>query len=167
MELGQLQEKFEAHQKPMRKFIGALEEAVHKGIKKLAVAVEQEVWQETNCMTCANCCKKMTPTLTKNDQKRIADHLGLSTTDFKNKYLEYDAADHDWSMRQQPCAFLDLQSNKCSIYAVRPADCAGFPHLTKAPLKSYLYIHKQNIEYCPASYRFVEKMMERVEITRD
>jgi Fe-S-cluster containining protein len=63
--------------------------------------------------------------------------------------------------------FLDMGTNKCTIYPVRPDDCAGFPHLTKTPLKSYIYIHKQNIEYCPATYRFVEKMMERIEISKD
>jgi 6-pyruvoyl-tetrahydropterin synthase len=75
--------------------------------------------------------------------------------------------DDDWRMQQQPCVFLDMGTNKCTIYPVRPDDCAGFPHLTKTPLKSYIYIHKQNIEYCPATYRFVEKMMERIEISKD
>jgi len=41
---------------------------------------------------------------------------------------------------------------------VRPADCAGFPHLVKKPLKDYMHVHKQNIEYCPATMLFVEKM---------
>lgn len=88
----------------------------------------------------------------------------MSVKDFKEKYLEYDEEESDWRMQKQPCVFLNLSNNKCSIYAVRPADCAGFPHLTKTPLKSYMYIHKQNIEYCPATYRFVEKIMERIEL---
>lgn len=148
----------------MRRFIDELEEAKHKGVKKEAKAAEKEVWQEVNCLSCANCCKTMTPTFDKNDKKRIAAHLGMSVKDFKEKYLVYDKDDDDWRMQKQPCVFLDLTTNKCTIYAVRPADCSGFPHLTKTPLKSYLYIHKQNIEYCPATYRFVEKMMERIEL---
>jgi len=148
----------------MRRFIDELEEAEHKGVKKEAKAAEKEVWQEVNCLSCANCCKTMTPTLDKDDKKRIAAHLGMSVKDFKEKYLVYDEEDSDWRMQKQPCVFLDLTTNKCTIYAVRPADCAGFPHLTKTPLKSYLYIHKQNIEYCPATYRFVEKIMERIEL---
>jgi hypothetical protein len=46
----------------------------------------------------------------------------------------------------------------CSIYEVRPADCADFPHFHKRPATDYLYIHKQNIEYCPATMLLVEKM---------
>lgn len=167
MELKHLKKQFEANKKTFRKFIDNLEEAEHKGVKKEARAANNEVWAEVNCLTCANCCKKMTPTLEKKDRKRIAAHLGITGKAFKEKYLEYNKEDKDWRMQQQPCVFLDLESNKCTIYPVRPADCAGFPHLTKTPLKSYLYIHKQNIEYCPATYRFVEKMMERIEISKD
>jgi Fe-S-cluster containining protein len=166
MELKQLKKKFEANQEEFRKFIDDLEEADHKGVKKVAKAADKEVWKEVDCLSCANCCKKMTPTLNKKDKKRIAAHLGLSVKDFKEKYLEYDKEDKDWRMQQQPCVFLDLTTNKCNIYAVRPDDCAGFPHLAKTPLKSYVYIHKQNIEYCPATYKFVEKMIERIEITK-
>jgi Fe-S-cluster containining protein len=58
----------------------------------------------------------------------------------------------------KPCQFLNLKSNKCSIYEVRPADCAGFPHLTKRKMTEYIHVHKQNIDYCPATYKMVEKM---------
>jgi Fe-S-cluster containining protein len=166
MLLKQLKNKFEANKKGFRKFIDDLETAEHKGVKKEARAAEAEVWKQVDCLSCANCCKKMTPTLTKDDRKRISAHLGISPKAFKEKYLEYHKDDNDWRMQQQPCVFLDPDTNKCTIYPVRPADCAGFPHLTKAPLKSYMYIHKQNIEYCPATYLFVEKMMARIEISK-
>ena len=166
MQLDQLKKNFEANKKPFRKFIDELEESEHKGVKKEAKEAEKETWKEVECLTCANCCKKMTPILTKPDRKRIAGYLGITPSEFKNKYLVYDKEDDDWRMQQQPCVFLDLSTNKCTIYTVRPNDCASFPHLTKTPLKSYIYIHKQNIEYCPATYRFVEKMMERIEFSK-
>jgi Fe-S-cluster containining protein len=46
----------------------------------------------------------------------------------------------------------------CSIYEVRPADCADFPHFHRRPSTDYFYIHKQNIEYCPATMLLVEKL---------
>jgi uncharacterized protein len=166
MQLNDLKKKYRAQKKVFNKFIDHLEEAEHKGVKKEAKAAEKEVWQEVDCLTCANCCKKMTPTLSKKDKKRIAHHLGMKVKDLKEKYLMYDKEDKDWRMQKQPCVFLDNATNKCTIYEVRPDDCAGFPHMTKTPLKSYMYIHKQNIEYCPATFRFIEKMMERIEITK-
>jgi hypothetical protein len=49
---------------------------------------------------------------------------------------------------------------------VRPADCASFPHLNKKPVTDYMYIHHQNIEYCPAAYKFVEKLKERILLSK-
>ena len=166
MKLSSLEKKFEKNKKPMRKFIKHLEESDVSDIIDIAHATEKEVWQEVDCLQCANCCKKMTPTLEKKDKQRIAEHLGMSVKDFKAKYLMYDEEEKDWRMQQQPCVFLDLNTNICNIYEVRPDDCRGFPHLVKLPMESYAYIHKQNIKYCPATFLWVEKMMERVEITK-
>lgn len=150
------------NRKRFRSFITKLENSTHHGVLEEVQAADKEVWETVDCLGCANCCKQMTPTLNTADKLRISNHLGMSVKAFTAKYLEYDAKDKDWRMQKQPCVFLDLTTNKCSIYEVRPADCSGFPHLTKVPLKSYLYIHKQNIMYCPATYLFVEKMMDRI-----
>ena len=64
-------------------------------------------------------------------------------------------------IKAAPASFY-IKTNMCSIYEVRPADCAGFPHLNKKPVTDYMYIHHQNIEYCPATYKFVEKLKERM-----
>src|SRR5690606_27849439 len=113
-------------------------------------------------LTCANCCKTMSPTYTAKDIKRIAAHLGMKEKAFKEKWLYLDKKDGDWMNRQTPCQFLDLKTNKCTIYPVRPADCAGFPHLTKKKMTDYIHVHKQNIAYCPATYKMVEMMQARL-----
>ena len=51
----------------------------------------------------------------------------------------------DWMNVKQPCQFLDLSSNLCSIYEVRPTDCAGFPHLVRKKMVDYIHVHQQNI----------------------
>jgi Fe-S-cluster containining protein len=68
----------------------------------------------------------------------------------------------DWLNQTTPCQFLNLKNNKCDIYEVRPVDCAGFPHLSKKKMVDYVHVHKQNIELCPATFRLVERMMEKV-----
>ncbi|HMR92665.1 MAG TPA: YkgJ family cysteine cluster protein, partial [Chitinophagaceae bacterium] len=124
--------------------------------------LEKEVWQETDCLSCANCCKTMTPTFSPADLKRISAHFRITVEEFQQKWLRRErGGNRDWLNKTEPCQFLNLEDNKCSIYAVRPADCAGFPHLSKK-FKEYAHIHKQNVEYCPATYRLVEKMMERI-----
>lgn len=120
--------------------------------------IDQEVWKETDCLSCANCCKTMSPTYNAKDIKRIAAHLQMTVKDFKEKWLYYEEDDKDWVNKQQPCQFLDLTNNMCSIYEVRPSDCAGFPHLTRRKMVDYMHVHKQNVAYCPATYKMVEKM---------
>lgn len=165
MLLHEFHHKVIQRKKGFKRFITRLEKATHRAIVPVAKQTETEVWQQISCTSCANCCKKMTPTLTQTDKKRISQHLGISPSIFTKKYLSYDAKSKDWQMKLQPCVFLDTQTQLCTIYEVRPTDCKGFPHLTKTPLKNYLYIHKQNIEYCPATFLFIEKLMEKVTIS--
>jgi Fe-S-cluster containining protein len=104
----------------------------------------------------------MSPTFTKTDIKRIAAHLNTTPAAFTAQWLDYDKKDKDWINKSQPCQFLDSKSNMCSIYELRPADCAGFPHLTKKKMTEYMHVHKQNIELCPATYKMVEKMKDLI-----
>lgn len=151
--------KFVAKKRYFRYFITRTENHPPARLNAIAEKANKEVWKEINCLSCANCCKKMSPTFTGEDILRISRHLEMTPEAFKAKWLYVDKKDNDWMNIHQPCQFLDLNTNMCTIYAVRPEDCAGFPHLVKKPLTDYMYIHKQNIEYCPATLSFVEKMI--------
>jgi Fe-S-cluster containining protein len=151
---------FKLKKRSFRYFLTKLEKNPPKGLHKMMVDVDKAVWAETDCLTCGNCCKKMTPTFTMADMKRIAAHFDLTVPAFKEKWLVQPKNDKDWHNKKQPCQFLNKSDNKCSIYAIRPADCAGFPHLTKKKPELYIHVHKQNIEYCPATFKMVEKMKQ-------
>lgn len=122
-----------------------------------------KTWQETDCLACANCCKVMTPTFTKQDILRISSHLKMTPETFKEKWLMKSTDNNDLVNQKQPCQFLDLKTNKCSIYEVRPYDCAAFPHFKRKPFADFNHIHEQNIDYCPATFRFVTHMKEMIE----
>lgn len=151
------------NKRKLRRFLTKIETEQPRGIDKITPVADKEVWAEVDCLTCANCCKKMSPTFTPSDIKRISTHLGMTPAAFREKWLFYDKKDGDWMNVKQPCQFLDLKSNMCSIYEVRPADCAGFPHLTKKKMVEYVDVHKQNIAYCPATFKWVEKLKERIQ----
>ena len=144
-----------------KKFLTRIEKQPPRGLDKIAAEMDLAIWKETDCLSCANCCKTMSPTYTKSDLVRISAHLGMTTEEFKKKWL-YKDRNGDWINKKQPCQFLNLEDNKCSIYEVRPKDCAGFPHHTKKRMIDYMHVFKQNIEYCPATYRMVEKMQDRL-----
>jgi Fe-S-cluster containining protein len=145
----------------MRNFLTRLEKKAPRGLGQIIAAADKEAWKRTDCLHCANCCKTMSPTYTGEDIRRISAHLGMTERAFREKWLYKDRTG-DWLNVKQPCQFLDLQTNMCGIYAVRPRDCAGFPHHHKKMNTDYMHMYKQNIEYCPATYRLVEGVMERL-----
>ncbi|MEI6947255.1 YkgJ family cysteine cluster protein [Paraflavisolibacter sp. H34] len=154
------------HRSRLRRFLTKVEKDPPKNLDALAEAVDKDVWAETNCLVCSNCCREMTPTYTFTDIRRIAAHLGMTPKAFKEKWLYQDKKSGDWMNTSRPCQFLDLKTNLCSIYLVRPADCANFPHLTKKKMVDYLHVHRQNVEYCPATFKMVEKIMEAVKSSK-
>ncbi len=162
--LRSFKQKVRHNKKAFKAYLRKLLKMQPRGLDKTAVEINAEIWKETDCLTCANCCKTMTPTFTAKDIKRISSHLNMGRQEFIDKWLVYEKKDKDWVNKNTPCQFLDLKTNMCGIYEVRPADCAGFPHLTKKRMIDYMHVHQQNIEYCPATYKMVEKMMERIKV---
>lgn len=161
--LRSFKQKVRRHKRALKRFLTRLEKKPPRGLDKTTEEIDAEVWKETDCLSCANCCKTMTPTYTNKDLKRISAFLNITVDEMKGKWLIYEKKDKDWINKKQPCQFLNLENNLCSIYEVRPESCSGFPHLKRKKMIDYMHVHKQNIEYCPATYKMVEKMMERFE----
>ncbi|HTE07914.1 MAG TPA: YkgJ family cysteine cluster protein [Flavitalea sp.] len=159
--LRQFRKKVAENKSGFKRFLSRLEKNPPRGLDKLAVESDMQMWMETDCLSCANCCKTMSPTFTRQDLIRISAHIGMSVEDFKLKYL-YKDKQGDWINKSQPCQFLNLNDNKCSIYSVRPKDCSGFPHHTRKRMVDYMHVFKQNIEYCPATYRVIELMKAKI-----
>jgi uncharacterized protein len=166
MNLKAFKKKALINRRGMKLFMNKVEKNPPKNLKQMTNEIHNEVFAEIDCLTCGNCCKTMTPTFTTKDISRISKHLGMSEAVFKKKYLYFDKKDRDWMNVKQPCQFLNLEDNKCSIYEVRPHDCASFPHINIKDWVDYVHVHKQNIEYCPATFRMVEKMQERLNPAR-
>ncbi|HTO16976.1 MAG TPA: YkgJ family cysteine cluster protein [Edaphocola sp.] len=122
---------------------------------------DKKVWEETNCLECAHCCKTMTPIYITEDINRISKHLGLTPEKFFDEYLEVEEDTGSTINKTLPCPF--LKDNKCSIYEVRPIDCAEFPHHNKVPFDDYNETYIQNVHRCPATYKLVKQLKERIE----
>ena len=159
--LRSFKQKVRHNQKAFKRYLGKIEKNPPRHLDKIAETIDAEVWKEVDCLSSANCCKSMTPTFSGKDIRRIAAHFEITPKEFKERWLEFDKESGDWVNVKQPCQFLNPTNNMCSIYEVRPVDCADFPHLKKKKMVEYIHVHQQNIAYCPATYKMVEKMMER------
>jgi uncharacterized protein len=159
--IGYMKSAFRKNGKSYRTFLRGLIRRKVKGIDSLAIALNTRAFKTMDCLSCANCCKTMSPTYNKADIKRISKHLGMSVSQYHEKYLEKDESG-DYMNKSVPCQFL-RKDNMCSIYPVRPKDCSGFPHTQNRDFKLYIsQTHIQNIEYCPVTMHIVENMYDLV-----
>jgi Fe-S-cluster containining protein len=155
---------FRKHRSSLRRFLTRLSKNKPRGLDARIRSLEPEVWKKVDCLSCANCCKTMTPTYTPADQRRIAGYLGMTVGAFQKKYLQRErGGDRDWMNKSTPCPFLNRSDNKCRIYSVRPADCAGFPHLGKR-FEVYGHVHHQNVDLCPATFELVSRLKNALSI---
>ncbi len=73
----------------------------------------EEVFNEVDCLKCANCCKTTGPLWTSKDIDRVSKSLRMKAVDFESRYLKMDE-DGDMVLQKTPCAFLG-SDNFCSI----------------------------------------------------
>jgi len=132
-------------------------------IRTIDQAVETtygKVAQKVDCTLCANCCRKLNPTLTQADAKRLARHLGLTFNTFHDRFLQ--TIQHEKKeiliFKRRPCPF--LKKNHCTVYEVRPRDCRSYPHLHR---RGFVYRVRQSVENydcCPIVFNTYEALKD-------
>ncbi|MBC7552950.1 MAG: YkgJ family cysteine cluster protein [Taibaiella sp.] len=161
MDIDDFRARAKRKRKSLSAFLDKLDTIVPVDMPELVAITDTTVWKDINCTECANCCKTMTPTFKKSDVIRISAFLGIAPAEFKNKWLKKEEDSGDWVNTTQPCQF--LVDNKCSVYEVRPKDCAEFPHHNKKPFDAYNETFKNNLIHCPATLTLVERLKKAVE----
>jgi Fe-S-cluster containining protein len=153
------------HQKKsdLRKFLKRIARSKPRNLVKTNIGLAEETWNEVSCLSCSNCCRKMTPTFKKSEIKRISSHLGMTSKEYFEKYLTIDADNGDIINQSTPCQHLDLVTNKCSVYEIRPDDCRLFPHFQRKDFHDISYVIAENVAACPATLIFVEKLQHAIE----
>lgn len=121
--------------------------------------LHDEVFEEIDCLECANCCKTTSPIFRDIDIKRIAKKLKIYESEFEQRYLRKDE-DGDWVLKSSPCHFL-MNDNTCSIYEIRPQACREYPHTNRKRMVQVLDLTERNALICPAVSRIVLKLVEK------
>ena len=112
--------------KPLLRFLNRVKRDPPGDIQDIAIEASDKIWDGIDCLSCANCCKTMTPTYTDKELKKIAVYLKMPVTEIKKKWLKKERGTANWLNKTTPCQFLDLETNLCGIYQVRPADAPAF-----------------------------------------
>lgn len=142
-------------------FFAKLKKNKPKTLDKIVHELHHEVFQEMDCLNCANCCKSISPTLYDKDVERLAKYLKIKPSQFVEKYLYVDE-ENDYVFQETPCPFL-LPDNYCMVYESRPKACREYPHTDRKRFYQILNLTLKNTEVCPAVYDIVEKLKENKE----
>ncbi len=143
-----------------RKLTNRLGKVPPKKLDPLFHQLHDEVFEEMDCLACANCCKTTSPLFISKDVERIASHLGMKAYDFEQQYLQTDE-DGDLVLQQAPCPFLG-EDNYCSIYSVRPRACREYPHTNRKNMYQILNLTQKNTRVCPAVLEIFERIPSRL-----
>ncbi|AQX04235.1 Fe-S-oxidoreductase [Elizabethkingia meningoseptica] len=161
MDLKYYEEQARLKHKEHKKFLETLKKKPPKNLDYVVQETHDEVFEEIDCLQCANCCKTTGPLFTEKDIERIAKHLRLKPSEFEAKFLRVDE-DQDKILQNLPCFFL-MDDNKCSIYEVRPKACREYPHTDRKKIYQINHLTLKNTMICPAAYTFVEKIKRNLE----
>ncbi|MEE9438259.1 MAG: YkgJ family cysteine cluster protein [Saprospiraceae bacterium] len=118
--------------------------------------IHTAIFDKTDCLQCANCCKTTPALVLKSDAKRIAKHLGIPPKTFIKRYLIEDL-NGELLLKSVPCTFLN-EDNTCDIYDVRPRACRQYPHTDQEGFHKRSNMNAKNTLVCPAVFKIVEQL---------
>jgi uncharacterized protein len=139
-----------------KKFLASLKKKDPRRVDDLFHTLHDEVFEEIDCLTCANCCKTTSPIFYQMDIERIAKALRMKPGEFIEKYLRIDE-DKDYVLKSSPCPFLD-EDNYCKVYDDRPKACREYPHTNRKKMVQIMELTHKNTLVCPAALEIVERL---------
>ncbi len=114
-------------------------------------ALHDSVFQEVDCLECANCCKTTSPIFIQTDIDRLAKVFRMKSSKFIDEYLHRDE-EGDFVLNSSPCPFLN-EDNKCLVYDSRPKACREYPHTNRKNMHGILNLSLKNTLVCPAVFK--------------
>lgn len=144
--------------KANKKLTNRLHKLKSKRLDEEFEALHNKVFEEIDCLKCANCCKTTSPIFRNVDVERIAKRLRMSAANFEIQYLKRDDED-DLVLKTAPCSFLNAD-NTCSIYEDRPLACKEYPHTNRKRMDKILPLTLRNTLVCPAVSTIFERFKQ-------
>lgn len=137
-----------------------LQRADKNKVLKQLPRLHDDAFARIDCLQCAACCKNYSPRFKTPDVKRISKYVGLRESDFIDTYLRVDE-DGDFVVKASPCPFLG-KDNACTVYDVRPSDCARFPYTDEDVIVKRQQLTVKNSSFCPIVYHVLDALQKAV-----
>lgn len=139
-----------------RKFLERFRKKDPRKVDDAFHEVHEAVFNEVDCLTCANCCKTTSPIFYPADIDRLAKALRMKPGDFMQEYLMVDE-DRDYVLKSSPCPFL-AKDNYCKVYEDRPRACREYPHTDRKKMVQITALTFKNTKVCPAVFEMVKRL---------
>jgi Fe-S-cluster containining protein len=156
MDLDHFRQKAKNKSIENKKFLQSLKKKDAREIDSVFHNAHSDVFEEIDCLTCANCCKTTSPIFYQTDIERVAKELRLKPGEFIEQYLRIDE-DKDYVLKSSPCPFLDAD-NYCRVYESRPRACREYPHTDRKKMVQIMDLTYKNTLVCPAVLEIVERL---------
>lgn len=127
-----------------------------KDLDKVVHRLHEEVFEEIDCLACANCCKTTSPAFYMMDIDRLSKAMKVRSAEFVDSWLRLDD-DGAYMFTVQPCPFLG-EDHYCSYYDSRPLACREYPHSDRKRFIQILQLSLKNTLICPAILRITEEL---------
>lgn len=156
MDLNKFKEQAKNKLAENKKFLFSLAKKDPRLVDNEFHQVHEDVFEEVDCLTCANCCKTTSPIFYQTDIERVAKSLRIKPGEFIERYLRVDE-DKDFVLKSSPCPFLDAD-NYCQVYDSRPKACREYPHTDRKKMVQIMDLTHKNTLVCPAVFEMVERL---------
>lgn len=156
MDIQQLKELAKKAESSNKAFFKCLKKKQLRELDDTIHALHEEVFDEVDCLECANCCKSLGPRITDRDIDKMAGALRKKPHEIVAMYLRIDE-DGDYVFKSMPCPFL-MSDNYCSIYSDRPKACREYPHTDRKKFIQIVNLTIKNSYTCPGVYEILERL---------
>ena len=145
-----------ANKKPNEVLLKKLKKQKPKDLDDQFHLLHQSVFEEIDCLSCANCCKTTSPIFQMTDIQRLAKSLKMKVPVLIDEYLQLDE-EQDYVLKGSPCPFLG-DDNKCIVYEDRPRACREYPHTNRKRMYQITQLTLKNTMVCPAVSKIVDQL---------
>lgn len=160
IDLIQFKDAAEKAYKTNKQLVKHLKKKPKKQLDEIFQENHNLVFDQLDCLQCANCCKTTSPIFYVPDIERLAKSLKIKPAAFIDTYLKLDE-DNDYVLKSSPCPFLGF-SNKCIVYENRPKACKEYPHTNRKRVYQILNLTLKNTMVCPATLEILNKIKAKL-----
>lgn len=131
--------------------------ADEKELDQQFLRLHREMFAEYDCSKCRNCCKMYKGSIPAEDIDRDAQHLGITSEQLVDFFLEKEGCGTSYQTKHRPCDFLQ-EDGTCKLGDCRPDSCKKYPYTDQTERLQSLLGMLDHIEICPVAFEIFERL---------